>query len=757
FGCSRNGIPTSPTEFNDLPSTGSIGARVNNSNREIIGAYIATINPLDGSIVIEPAERIGEYHFELSSSYPHVVSIIETGYDPSHNNDFYADIRLSHPFPNSGIDGFDPRIIAVLPANSVNNSVNFPSYDVLANYKVVREPDGYTKLFDKWNLAGNTNPLMSYFKNEDHRRFSSTGNTSETIRWYLDLSGFTSGYQFYLVCDVSTGFPNPPTPVDDNAPEPVQVDVSITGELYANGGYANIEATIIDWQGTEYVTVGIECPPLFDGITPFTLVGPGTDPDSYVYSGEIGNYKFAQPGDYFCLIHAFDGWSAKGTYKLATITVQGAVATVFDDVYFDFSILDVKEIHVTGNGFEDAQGSNQVWVDGETTGFTVSSWRFDNIAIQIPNDNLDHNVQFDIGGILHDVIPVPESEAILLIYNVQNSDSVAIKDYYASDVTGRNIGADMIFEMSLSLGESINRVQYVDQIKTPVETHILNNNLKYRIKYVVLTKGIPLKISATHGSDYSDLDYAAIDSEMTLLFSNPYNLDGRTLNPYYGSPAGRFYHPFKYNWGAARMSYLVTRLAAWDLVEVYGLIDRALDPYSGPDAYAIMDGGKSYDRMEAAQVIYDSMGFNYLFENGSVFLTAETIADPSISDNVIAYTGHGVHHSPSPPGGGLYVFELGFGLLNGAIFNTYESSNGTTFNEASRSSHGMVGDWIRIGGTGGIGHVYEPWSDAVGDERFLYPRQVAGHNLAESCYMACRYISWTETIVGDPLVIINIE
>jgi hypothetical protein len=69
----------------------------------------------------------------------------------------------------------------------------------------------------------------------------------------------------------------------------------------------------------------------------------------------------------------------------------------------------------------------------------------------------------------------------------------------------------------------------------------------------------------------------------------------------------------------------------------------------------------------------------------------------------------------------------------------------------------MVGDWIRIGGTGGIGHVYEPWSDAVGDERFLYPRQYQKHNLAESCYMACKYLSWTETIVGDPLCIIDVQ
>jgi hypothetical protein len=116
----------------------------------------------------------------------------------------------------------------------------------------------------------------------------------------------------------------------------------------------------------------------------------------------------------------------------------------------------------------------------------------------------------------------------------------------------------------------------------------------------------------------------------------------------------------------------------------------------------------------------------------------------------MGYCGHGIHHSPNP--GTYYIInDLQFTYLNGALFNSYESFNGTTFTWESHSGHGMVGDFIRMGGSGGIGHVYEPWSDAVGDERHLYRWYERGYNMVETQYMALKYLSWTEVVVGEPL------
>ncbi len=487
--------------------------------------------------------------------------------------------------------------------------------------------------------------------------------------------------------------------------------------------------------------------------TNFTPDGaPTYPPESTIISP-----PYDQAGLAYAAVRVTDEFDAT---DIAVVTFE-VVDPVFDDVYFDFSTIDIKKIHVTGSGFGSELGDSIIYLDGLTTGFTFVSWQDDEIVIQISNDNLDHELQFDFGGVMTPVVPVPESESLLIIYNSNDSDSVSIKDYYSSDVTGRDIKDDMILALDLSFGESITRTQYDDDIKTPVETFIESNNLKYRIKYIVLAKGIPLKIQKTHGSSYTDLDYAALESEMTLLFDNDYNLDGRISNPYYSRPAGEYFHPFKWTgYQNATFAYLVTRLAAWDLDEIYAMIDRGLNPYSGSAAYGVLDGdpGKGYDQMENAHADYDSRGIQHVYDNSNIFVTAVTIGDTSISDNIIAYTGHGVHHNDDPPSGGLYILnDLGFGLLNGAIFNSYESFNGTTYIEASRSSHGMVGDWIRIGGTGGIGHVYEPWSDGVANERLLYPAQIAKNNLAEACWISLRYLSWTETIPGDPLCIIDIQ
>jgi len=738
---------------------GGLGEKSSAGNRETIGAYLVDIIPDIPEVKIEQSDRVGSYHFNLTKINPKVLSVTSYGKDPNHGGNFYVDIRLSHPYPGSGIDGFDPRIIAILPADSQSNTMYFPLLQVTANNKVVMEPDGYTKLFDNYGMAGNTNPFKAYFKDQPYRVWSSTGVTQETRRWYINLAGFKHGIRFYLVCDVCTGFPNPPTPVNDNAKEPVDIRASIGTGLYANGGYADVDVTITDWQRPEWVDVKLECPRLFDSIIDLDLMGPVPEPNKYQYKCEIGNYKSAPKGDYSCLISAFDGFYATGNYSVAIAHVSDAKEPVITDSYYDFSTIDIKGIHLSGEGFGNEQDSSVVYVDGETSGFTIADWSYEDVLIHIPNDNLDHTVQLEIDGFMTDVISLPESSTIFLVYNSNNADSIAIKDYYASPVTGRNLDSEMTLGLALSLGEQINRTQYNEQIKSPIENYILTHDLKYRIKYVVLAKGMPLKIAATGGSDYTNLDYAALDTELSLLFTGAYSLPGRILSPYYGRTLGEYFHPFKYRRGSIVMAYLVTRLAAWTLDEVYDMIDRGLNGYSGSAAYGILDGdpGKPYDRMEAAEIIYVNRGIQHLYDNSTVFLTADTIGDPSISQNVLGYTGHGVHHNESPPGGGLYVFELGFGLLNGAIFNTYESFNCTSFDEANRSGHGMVGDWIRIGGTGGIGHVYEPWSDAVGDERYLYPAQLAGNNLAEACYLAGKYLSWTETMVGDPLCMVHVE
>ncbi|MFH1514518.1 MAG: hypothetical protein ABIG42_03565 [bacterium] len=304
--CSGGTGPTDPGT-NNVPDT--FGSATEDG-RSVITAYQLDIDLVAETVNLSPLDRFGEYHFPLSDYYS-VLTI--TGY---HFGPFWADLKLTHPFPGSGISGYDARVIGVLPAVA-GFSMGYPGHVVQANNSVVLEPDGYTKLWDK-GLTGNTNPFLAYFKSQPFRVWSSTGVTTETRRWNMDLAGFGGGpLSYILVVDVSTNFPAAPTPILDNCPEPAEIVAATVGEgMTPAGGSAPVNVTVLDWQGTgQPITVSIEAPALKAGTTALTYAGPHpTEPNQYIFSGTITNTLLAPEGDYDMLVAAKDNAKAVFIY-----------------------------------------------------------------------------------------------------------------------------------------------------------------------------------------------------------------------------------------------------------------------------------------------------------------------------------------------------------------------------------------------------------------------------------------------------------
>ena len=298
--CSGGETPVEPAgDLIDIPESYIISV---DHGRSILGMYRAEINPDVGTFSIEPVDRSSAYHFNLTTLYPNVLTITGYGFIPN----FWADIRLSHPLPGSGISAFDARVIAVLPAND-GVSMIYPTMNVSANNSVLLEPDGYTKLWDHPGLPGNTNPFMAYFKDQPYRIWRSIATTEETRRWEMDLAGFGGPLNFFLIVDVSTNFPSPPQSVIDNAPEPVQIDAEISSGLTPDGGSATVEVTLLDWQGQSGIGgVRIEAPYLFTGVEYLSFDGAGPNPNEYSYSGTISNELHAPEGEYNLLVATWD-------------------------------------------------------------------------------------------------------------------------------------------------------------------------------------------------------------------------------------------------------------------------------------------------------------------------------------------------------------------------------------------------------------------------------------------------------------------
>ena len=330
FACSQGKSPIEPMDLNtaemplDIPD--SLGYE--NIDRNVLSIYNCIIDPVAETFTMEPISRSSEYHFPLSNLYPNVLQITSFGFTPN----LWADIKLQHPLPGSGIDGFDPRVIAVFPANS-GVRMNYPNLYVIANNSVLLDPDGYTSLHDILNVIGNANPFVAYFKDEPYRVWSSFFTTEETKRWEMNLSGFGGPISYTLIVDVSTNFPSAPQHIVDNAREPVQIDVMVGGGLRDNGGTADVEVTLLDWQGFNSIGgVKVEAPDLFTGTVSLAYSEPGPEANEYIFTGTISNDLLAASGYYNMLVAAWDDQTSIYMYNEATVYVDEIVSFTPVDV-----------------------------------------------------------------------------------------------------------------------------------------------------------------------------------------------------------------------------------------------------------------------------------------------------------------------------------------------------------------------------------------------------------------------------------------
>jgi uncharacterized delta-60 repeat protein len=321
FACSNTKSPIEPSSgeipgiSNELPESFISG----DERRSLLAVYDCVIDPSKQTFTITPSERSAQYHFALTQLYPDVLTYTGYGFTPN----FWVDLKLSHPFPGSGIKAYDPRVIAIIPANAGVRFL-YPTLGVGGNNSAVMEPDGYTKLFDELGgtTPGNVNPFKAYFKDQPNRVWSGTGVTERTQRWNINIDGFGGPLTYKLVVDVSTNYPAPPQPFTDNAKEPVQIDATIGPGLTNEGGSAEVSVTLLDWQGQYGIGgVKVEAPDLFDATVSLPFIIEPTSYE-YIFAGTISNTKHAPAGEYGIMVAAWDLSASLYMYNEFTVVVE---------------------------------------------------------------------------------------------------------------------------------------------------------------------------------------------------------------------------------------------------------------------------------------------------------------------------------------------------------------------------------------------------------------------------------------------------
>jgi len=337
-------------------------------------------------------------------------------------------------------------------------------------------------------------------------------------------------------------------------------------------------------------------------------------------------------------------------------------------------------------------------------------------------------------------------ENILLVVNRNSPVSREIADYYRPR---RSIPAGNVCSIDAPLEEQIAWDAYEKRVEQPVGACLKTGGLQEKVLYIVLTLGVPLKVSGPGSGMMTEA--CSVDSELALLYGKlkgqKYSRGGMLPNPFFMKRDAPFQHP-------RFPIYLVTRLAAFDVHDVKGMIDRAL---------AARNRGVFVVDLKSAN---DQEGNNWLRTAALLLPEKRTVLDESDNvlydrKDVIGYASWGSND------GHRKRRWLGFQYLPGAITTEFVSTNARTFQRPpddwtyttwvdrlhffGGSPQGLSADALHEGATAASGNVYEPYLHACVRPDYLLPAYYQGRNLADSYYVAMPYLSWQGVVLGDPL------
>jgi hypothetical protein len=289
------------------------------------------------------------------------------------------------------------------------------------------------------------------------------------------------------------------------------------------------------------------------------------------------------------------------------------------------------------------------------------------------------------------------SENVAVVINDNSIESRTIGEYYAAK---RGIPAVNIFRIRTSLDESVDRNTFTASIESPLRTFISTRGLQDRVLYIVLTKGVPLRVRGSTGQFWTA---ASVDSELTLLFRRMagvyVSLIGHVNNPYFvGKGDVASAKPFTHH---DHDIVLVSRLDAASVDDVLALIDRAAAP--SPEAVQQSLSGAAPPARVSER-----------FAAGSIAVSARPYRATSFGGSS-PKAGPG---SPAPP------------RLSTAV---------------------EVADLIHEGATAAAGDTRQDVPGNPSHPDIVVPAYLGGANAVEAFYLAMPYLSANTVVIGDPL------
>ena len=367
------------------------------------------------------------------------------------------------------------------------------------------------------------------------------------------------------------------------------------------------------------------------------------------------------------------------------------------------------------------------------------------------------------------VFAIDTGQQVVVVYNSAMPESRQVAEHYA---VRRGVPARQVFGFDLPKTETMNRAEFENDLERPLykklestalwklrgttrptekgKTESVDVVAETEIKYAVLCYGVPVKINEITGLNDAPPDLnpalrrneAAVDSELALLpmFGSKRPLTGVFVNPSFAATNVSTLQP-------TNGLLLVARLDGPSPEIAMHLVDKAMEAETNGlwgrayfDARGLTNGpfklGDDWIRTAAAVV----RRYGY-----------ETVLDdqpPTFQFNfplsqVALYAGWYDGNVSGP-----FTKEK-VEFMPGAIAYHLHSFNATTIRTPSEH---WVGPLLAKGVTATMGSVNEPFLQGTPDLAVFFSRLFFnGFTFGEAAYACQAWLSWQNTIIGDPL------
>ena len=368
---------------------------------------------------------------------------------------------------------------------------------------------------------------------------------------------------------------------------------------------------------------------------------------------------------------------------------------------------------------------------------------------------------------------VRDRDRVVVIRNEDSPISVTVANDYLHRRGVRNVVSVRCQDSATSAEhETISYALFQKMIETPLRAFLASHA---GIDYIVLTKGVPLRIADAPGIGLEE-KRPSLDSYLAAL---DYNHNPKAIKigmkdgGFHGTAyANHFWNAREHFSHAKFGGYLVTRLDGYTLADALALTTRSLQAQNQPGRGAILldtcpDFGYAEDTLQPLPLMAKepSAGMSpiladveYKEWNADLVHAANQLRARKIPlelNKTVAFLGdradllgYASWGSNDRHFDAAAYHKLRF--APGAIGETAVSTSARTF-LPTQGGQSLIADLVAQGITGVKGYCDEPLLIGVASPSILFDRYSRGWNLAESFYAASRMVGWEDIVLGDPL------